>query len=755
MAAYKEFEVSSFVIDDITTISDGQYFSEAYVSYPDYDSFSSTLQSQISPEAIGSDPDTFPNTVFFSFDMDYDTLIREKSPFAKYIANTVSFNPDILEDILSRITLESITIHRVRVDVEGEEEVEIVTGTPSGTGILVDAMESDSIFGEKWTVMTNGGILDINAGRLLATVEELKMMTADGRYAGYSSFMVNDYDFPDAGQYEYKVEVRLSDSIGEYLAELLAIVATSIGKLEEYHAEALYTCSFDSAYGKFAEFFIDFQLQRYGTLVVTGQDAAGFDRLDLASLEDASLAPWVCPIITFLQASQYFATEAVSTEAFTDVSNALYYDLNPQTATPTSISEVITILQEFITMQLSEYDLGLSLPYSLVGFSAGASEGAVAVRDVGVFTTLSGYAYARSEDISDTFGSMWDKNEGLYSSYRTITKSEYIGRINRETSKYFAQFPANGNDPITNIDKYKTAYMTPQTITTGGGTVNTNPAGKGNWNSAEYRDAALNIVLSKMDNSSTGLSSTSTDNVGASILEQSGISVKLASDGRTINPVTSKAYVDVKNFLTKDTKLSTDKTRTPAEKDQTTGTPPPDMSAFAMSIATQMAASGISDGNIGDIGTMPFDNKYLTHRKIKNYDTSNVGNVTEVDGIGDLMALPQQIKSLFKANESVARVNWHSMNSDAVASSITSAIFELNYFNIYEVHVLHSYENSETGNNLMANPVWSLLDSDTFYGLGAGKYLCKISKYQNQALGMGSDTLYDIPNTDGYFWLEI
>ena len=174
-----------------------------------------------------------------------------------------------------------------------------------------------------------------------------------------------------------------------------------------------------------------------------------------------------------------------------------------------------------------------------------------------------------------------------------------------------------------------------------------------------------------------------------------------------------------------------------------------------MSIATQMAASGISDGNIGDIGTMPFDSKYLTHRKIKNYDTSNVGNVTEVDGIGDLMALPQQIKSLFKANESVARVNWHSMNSDAVASSITSAIFELNYFNIYEVHVLHSYENSETGNNLMANPVWSLLDSDTFYGLGAGKYLCKISKYQNQALGMGSDTLYDIPNTDGYFWLEI
>jgi hypothetical protein len=152
---------------------------------------------------------------------------------------------------------------------------------------------------------------------------------------------------------------------------------------------------------------------------------------------------------------------------------------------------------------------------------------------------------------------------------------------------------------------------------------------------------------------------------------------------------------------------------------------------------------------------MAFDAKYSTHRKIKNYDTSVVGNVTEEEGIGSLMALPQQIKSLFKSNSSVARVNWHSMNSDPISSCITSAIFELNYFNIYEVYVMHSYESSETGNNLMANPVWSLLDSDTFYGLGAGKYLCKISKYQNQALGMGSDTLYDIPNTDGYFWLEI
>jgi len=752
MASFKEFEVSSFVAEDIGTISNGQYFSEAYISYPDPESLSDSLQLDIDMGVIGNDNQP-TNVVFFSFDMDYNTLIMEKSPFANYIANTVSLNPDILEDVLSRITFESITIHRVRVDIEGEEEVEVVTGTPGGVDVLDNPVDSDAIFGERWTVQ-QVPILG-NAGYLLATIEEIKMMTADGRYAGYSTFQVNDFHCPDVGQYEYKVEVRLSDLIGEYLADLLEIVATSIGKLEEYHAEALYTCSFDSAWGTFAEFFIEYQLQRYGSLTVTGQDAAGFDRLDLLSMNDASQAPWVCPIVTFLQASQYFATETVSTEAFTEVANALYYELNPKTATPTSISEVITMLQEFITMQLAEYDLGLSLPYSLVGFSAGSSEGAVAARDVGVWTTLDGYAYGNSVDKADTFGSMFDISEGRYSSFKTLTKSEYINRVNRETSKYFAQFPANGSDPVTNIDKYKTAYLTPQKITTAAGTINTNPAGKGNWNSAEYRDAALNIVLSKMDNSSAGLSSTSTDNVGASILEQSGISVRLASDGSTVNPVTSKAYVDVKNFLTKDTNLSTDKTRAPAEKDQTAGTPPPDMSAFAMSIATQMAAAGVSDGNINEIGTMPFDNKYLTHRKIKNYDTSNVGNVTEGDGIGDLMALPQQIKSLFKANSSVARVDWHSMSSDAVASSITSAIFELNYFNIYEVHVLHSYDSSEAGNNLMSNPVWSLLDSDTFYGLEAGKYLCKISKYQNQALGMGSDTLYDIPNTDGYFWLEI
>ena len=751
MASYKEFEISSFLAEDITTISDGQYFSEAYVSYPDYDSFSTTLAGQISPEAVGSDPDTFPNTVFFSFDIDYDNLVREKSPFANYIANTVSFNPDILEDVLSKITLESVTIYRVRVDVEGEEEVEIVTGTPGGVGVLDAGAEqdTDAIFGEQWSIMQNETDMMLHAtGQLKATIEELKMMTADGRYAGYSTFMVNDFNFPDTGEYRYKVKVSFSDLIGVFLADLLAIVATSVGKLEEYYAEALYTCSFDSSYGAFAEFFVEYQLQRYGTLLGTEFGA-------LESVEDASLAPWICPVVTFLQTSQYFATEAVSATAYAEVAAALYYDLIPTTATPTSISEVITVLQEFISTQLETYDLGLSLPAPLTGFSAGASEGAVPALNVNVYTTLSGYAYGNSVDISDTFGSMWDKNEGNYSSYRTITKSEYINRINRETSKYFAEFPANGTDPITNIDKYKTAYLTPQTVTTANGTINTNPNGKGNWNSSEYRNAALNIVLAKMDNSSTGLSSTSTDNVGASILEQSGISVRLASDGSTVNPATSKAYVDVKKLLTKDTNLSTDKTRTPAEKDQTTSKQQISMSTLAMSIASQFAASGISDGNINDIGTMAFDAKYSTHRKIKNYDTSVVGNVTEEEGIGSLMALPQQIKSLFKSNSSVARVNWHSMNSDPISSCITSAIFELNYFNIYEVYVMHSYESSETGNNLMANPVWSLLDSDTFYGLGAGKYLCKISKYQNQALGMGSDTLYDIPNTDGYFWLEI
>ena len=200
---------------------------------------------------MGSDPDTFPNTVFFSFDIDYDNLVREKSPFANYIANTVSFNPDILEDVLSKITLESVTIYRVRVDVEGEEEVEIVTGTPGGVGVLDAGAEqdTDAIFGEQWSIMQNETDMMLHAtGQLKATIEELKMMTADGRYAGYSTFMVNDFNFPDTGEYRYKVKVSFSDLIGVFLADLLAIVATSVGKLEEYYAEALYTCSFDSSY---------------------------------------------------------------------------------------------------------------------------------------------------------------------------------------------------------------------------------------------------------------------------------------------------------------------------------------------------------------------------------------------------------------------------------------------------------------------------------------------------------------------------
>ena len=760
MASYNEFVMTSIMEEEVASMSGGQYFSEAYVSYPDSSEFSNTTLTYISPDHVGWSEETLPNIVVFSFDMDYNAMIMEKSPFGTYIANTVILNPDILEDVLSKITIESVTITRKRVDVE-EAAVEIVTGTPGGVGILDPAAEqdTDAILGEQWTVMHNDTSIALHAtGKLFATIEEVQMITADGTYAGYSSFMVNDFQFPDEGEYEYEVKVSFSDLIGEYLASLLEVVASSVGKLEEYFAEALYTCSFDSTWGAFAEFFVEYQLQRYGTLDVAEQNADGSwpeSSLALESMEDASLAPWICPVVTFLQASQYFSIEAVSTAAFTEVANALYYDLNPNTATPTSISEVITVLQEFIYLQLETYDLGSSLPVHLAGFSAGASEGEVAAATVNVYATLDGHAYGNSADISNTYGSLWDKNEGNYSSYRTITRSEYINRINRETSKYFADFPANGSDPITNINKYKTAYLTPQTITTANGAVNTNPNGKGNWNPSEYRNAALNIVLAKMDLSSAGFSSTSTENVGASILEQSGISVRLASDGSTVNPMASKAYVDVKKLLTKDTNLSTDKTRTPAEKDQTTSKQQISMSTLAMSIASQFAASGISDGNINDIGTMAFDAKYSTHRKIKNYDTSVVGNVTEEEGIGSLMALPQQIKSLFKSNSSVARVNWHSMNSDPISSCITSAIFELNYFNIYEVYVMHSYESSETGNNLMANPVWSLLDSDTFYGLGAGKYLCKISKYQNQALGMGSDTLYDIPNTDGYFWLEI
>jgi len=745
--AWQNIIIDESVLDDLGEFTEGGYFSEAYVSYPDYNSIDSTTLDQLDPD-VGYKEENLPNIVFFSFDMDYNTMITEKSPFASYIQSTVSLNPDILGDVLSKITLESVTITRKRVDVD-EDDVEIVVGTPGGTGILEpeDEQNPDAIFGEKWTTMQNDAAMALhNTGTLLATIEEVQMLTVDGRYAGYSTFMVNDFDFPDEGQYEYEVKVSFSDLIGEYLADILAIVAASIGKLEEYQAEALYTCSFDSAWGAFAEFFVDYQLQRYASISAGG----AFD-----DTESASQAPWVCPVVTFLQASQYFSTEAVSTAAYAEVANSLYYDLSPLTATPTSILEVINMLQEFIDMQVSEYGLNLSIAELAEGYSAGASEGWPVEVILNVYGTLAGYAYGNSVAISNNYGSMWDMSEGRYSSYRTITKSEYINRINRETSKYFAEFPENGADPITNIDKYKTAYLTPQTITTAGVTLNTNPKGMGNWNSSDYRNAALNIVLAKMDKSSAAANGASTDNVGASVLERSGISVRLASDGSKVNPVTSKAYVDVKSLLTKDTKLSTDKTRTPAEKDQQHVSKNINVSAFAMAIASQLMASGISDGNINDIGTKPFDVKYLTHRKIKNYDTSTVGNVTEEEGIGDLMALPQQIKSLFKANKSVARVNWHSMNADAISSCITSAIFELNYFNVYAVYVLESYEASEEGSPLMLNPVWSLLDSDTFYGLGAGKYLCKISKYQNQALGMGSNTLYDIPNTDGYFWLEV
>jgi len=108
---------------------------------------------------------------------------------------------------------------------------------------------------------------------------------------------------------------------------------------------------------------------------------------------------------------------------------------------------------------------------------------------------------------------------------------------------------------------------------------------------------------------------------------------------------------------------------------------------------------------------------------------------------------------LTKTNLATPVKNWHTVETDPIASPDTRPMFELLYFNLQKIEVMTGYESSPAKNPLLRIPKYELLEARHLEG--SGKILCRMSRYRNDTLNIGQNEFLDLPVYNEYFIIDL
>lgn len=123
-------------------------------------------------------------------------------------------------------------------------------------------------------------------------------------------------------------------------------------------------------------------------------------------------------------------------------------------------------------------------------------------------------------------------------------------------------------------------------------------------------------------------------------------------------------------------------------------------------------------------------------------------------------ALPNQLKSLLlsSAGSSEVRVDWFGEENPSLEDPENFTVFDLTYANISKVEILTGYAKNSENSNIMKLPRWEKLERESFNRLaqnGNEFILGRLSKYENNTLGIGPTKNLNLPIYDEYFIIDL
>ncbi len=121
---------------------------------------------------------------------------------------------------------------------------------------------------------------------------------------------------------------------------------------------------------------------------------------------------------------------------------------------------------------------------------------------------------------------------------------------------------------------------------------------------------------------------------------------------------------------------------------------------------------------------------------LKTFDLKSKDNSLNRLSEDEIKQLPLQVKSLYIASNSPDKVtfNWNDKTNPILSKD--ENMFSVNYNSIQGVEVLSGFSEDPDGNINMNDPIWEKLDANKFDSLDSGKFVCRMTDYQNSKIGI-------------------
>ena len=292
------------------------------------------------------------NNCKFIFGADYRRIIREKSPYGYLV---LSPWVDIVNGLLKCTTILDLTIFRIdpkqlangetvsNILCEGES-IKLIPGLGMSVGTTESTTSHYVVSNQRKQFPIRGvystplitALEPFTPSRtgaeetesLLGTLQEVVLYYASDAAIplAYRHFSVADYEIAlskGKGEYQYGLTMQIEDNIHKCLLRKLKQLRKMLSVIKEYYQEATKPCNYNGRTNSFFKHFIEF--------VLTG-DGPNRWRDAIAAYVDI--------------AKTFFFKEYPTIVEIRELIEDLLYKLNPHTASPDSILEVIKLFSD-------------------------------------------------------------------------------------------------------------------------------------------------------------------------------------------------------------------------------------------------------------------------------------------------------------------------------------------------------------------------------------------------------------------------
>lgn len=742
--------------------------------------------------SVSRDNNNNARMVFF---IDWQKMIMKNTKYAGLLKNT---NKDINRTLRSKVSIESIRLIRERSDDENtieqmdnrntrdrESAVQVIADATVREGALSGTRQERSVFKKKELLV--GAFKEVSYSML--TGENLR------------AFEATDYNISEktSGKYRYRVQLNITDTIGQYLASRATELSQARENLKQYYNISTMKCNYDIKSERFTEFFIGALYEKYSfpspdrMLRMTPEETNAL----LAEASPLS-APWMKPIAKYVEILNLFGN--ISDSDGRALAKKMYMKVEPSTGSPDKILEVVKQFEELET-KISEI-LGVSLA-EMGNKQNSYSKSKWVLRDRKVIN----YQFKTELDcksLSNVKSRYLEYTTEPQAGLSVITNSDFSTRITQEESKYFRS-RSNASNALADMNSYRLSYLSPSFLQVGGKTLNLLNRGESLFDPEQYKEmmfslsllktnpAARSLTMPVLNHSTTSMQqSTAASAKNASINMQAlgllanfGISFNTASPTKKLQSNESESLEEVAEILGENTLLAirnaVASTSAETGEDGTQITvglnneiAAADASLFASSLVSSLVNLGInnfSGVNSANLQTAEFSPEvkqeiefsrtlefFNLTSPLNGIDAKVRSNNSLISGDSDskIRKIPNQIKSIFltKTGEATPVKNWFTMEVDPMADPAFRPLFDLLYFNLQQIEVLVGFQvNKSKSHVLLRAPNYQLLTVNHI--AKGGKLLCRLKRYRSDSLRVGQTDMMDLPVVSEHFVLNI